>query len=92
MIDKKDLKQFIKVKGPAKYNGKFVSKDGVAYFHCELNIGIDFTRDCKELNKLDDQQIEQVKEEVLDAAAESIAELLNMYDKSSFNPFEDDLK
>jgi hypothetical protein len=92
MIDKKDLKQFIKIKGPAKYNGKFVSKDGEAHFHCELNIGIDFTRDCKELNKLDDQQIEQVKEEVLDAAAESIAELLNMYDKSSFNPFEDDLK
>lgn len=92
MIDKKDLKQFIKIKGPAKYNGKFVSKDDEAHFHCELNIGIDFTRDCKELNKLDDQQIEQVKEEVLDAAAESIAELLNMYDKSSFNPFEDDLK
>lgn len=92
MIDKKDLKQFIKVKGPAKYNGKFVSKDGIAHFHCELNIGIDLTRDCKELNKLDDLQLEQVKEKVLDSAAESIAELLNMYDKSSFNPFEDDLK
>lgn len=92
MINKEDLKQFIKIKEPSKYNGKFVSKDGEAHFYCELNIGIDFTKECKELNKLDDLQLEQVKEKVLDSAAESIAELLNMYDKSSFNPFEDDLK